>query len=138
MIDYSRLHVGFVCSPLTCLYMEITYTPRSKTYYAIKCSIYGKRSPKISGPLTPYPLHKETTPPPQHQGIRVSFPLLYKHQTLNFSRYANSCTLKFLGDYSITNFSLAGTSSVLSVWFFSFVLQVHSLARVWTINSLTI
>ena len=33
---------------------------------------------------------------------------------------------------------MAGTQLVLSDWFFSFILQVHTLVRVWTINSLTI
>ena len=82
---------------------------------------------------------------PPYQGIRVSSPPLYKPQTLTFLRYMNSPWLWrawVLGDSSITNLtfeeSLAGTPSVLSDWFFSFVLQVHPLARVWKINSLTI
>ena len=31
MIDYFRLHVEFACSPLICLYIEITCIPRPKT-----------------------------------------------------------------------------------------------------------
>ena len=30
-LDYSRLHIGFACFPLLCLYMEITCTPCPKT-----------------------------------------------------------------------------------------------------------
>ena len=47
-----------------------------------------------------------------------------------------------LGDSSIIDLtcegSLANTPLVLSNWFFSFVLQVHPLAHMWAINSLTI
>ena len=99
----------------------------------------GRRSLRSWDP----PLHKEV--PPLYQGIQVSSPLLYKQQTLTVLRYVNSPYLLHfwvLGDSSITDLtfggSLADTPPVLSAWFFSFVLQVHPLACVWMINSLTI
>ena len=87
-------------------------------------------------------LYKEI---PMYQGIRVSSLLLYKPQTLPFLRYVNSPYLLhswILGDFSIIDLtfrgSLASTPLVPFNWFFSFVLQVPPLARVWTINSRTI
>ena len=87
-------------------------------------------------------LYKEI---PSYQGIQVSSPPLYKQQTITHLRYVNSLYLLHswvLRDSSITDLTigkfLAGTPPVLFDWFFSFVLQVHPLTRVWTINSLTI